>query len=175
MKVKLLKKIRQRYDYYFVQDTGYVVSSTQLRVLNKKTGSYSKYNYTTEFIREAFKQIKNNSIMPDSYYDVVYDKHNTKQSIREYYRSKKKLSLKSRNLTIRQILDYRKVRSFKYDPSKDIGTVSYNNLVSSTLTGPTTHSIAIGNANTVLTTLASGYTNGFITPTANGTPMLTYP
>ena len=176
MKVKLLKKIRQRYDYYFVQDTGYVNNTTQLKVLDKKTGSNMRFTYPHELIKEAFKQIKNEAVMFKTYYDVVIDNHGTKENIRNYYRNKKKLSLTSRNLTIRQILDYRKVRSFKHDPS-----ILHNNIVSSTLTGPTTHSIAIGNANTILTTLGNNYynstSNGFVTATttANGTPMLTYP
>lgn len=163
MKVKLLKKIRQRYDYYFFKDTNNIWDATQLRVLDKKLGSNIRFNNANEFIREVFSKIKTNSIIPNSYYNIVYDKHTTKENIRSFYRNKKKLSLQSRNLTIRQILDYKNVKSIKTQQPITQGHI-------------TASSVALGTSNTPVTVgngSAGINSNASIVPTGIYSTVLT--
>lgn len=170
MKVKLLRKIRQKYDYFWhiTPKTNWASEETKLKTFNKKTKDsnvvYSAKDLISNYIANA-----NMNIITTIIWNNTKNKHANKLSIREWSKQKKNLAILSTNLTIKQVINPKNVKCFKM---KDT-TI---NLVSGT-----SHSIVLGNTNTTLATLGNGYnnsiSNGFVSVkyTANGLPMVSYP
>jgi hypothetical protein len=170
MKTVLLRKIRQRYDYFWhvTPGTNWTSEEVRLRVFDKKTKDsnvfYSAKDLISNYIANA-----NMNIITRTIWSNTINKHANKLSIREWNKQKKNLAGLSTNLTIKQVVQPKNVKCFKLKQQKI------------NLFAGTSNSIAMSTANTALTTLGNGYnnsmSNGFVSVkyTANGLPMVSYP
>jgi len=170
MKVKLLRKIRQKYDYFWhiTPGTNWASEEVRIRVFNKKTNKIDVY-YSVEGFINDYVIHANMNIITRLIWNNVKEKHDDKRKIKDWNKQKKNLAELSTNLTIKQVINPKNVKCVKMTKQKI------------NLMAGTSNSIAISNTNTVLTTLGNGYnnsiSNGFVSVkyTANGTPMLSYP
>ena len=170
MKVKLLRKIRQKYDYFWhiTPGTNWTSEETRIRVFNKKTNRIDVYYHVSDFISD-YATHANMNIITRLIWNNVRDKHDDKRKIIDWNKQKKTLAMLSNNLTIKQVIQPKNVKCFKLKEQKI------------NLFAGTSNSVAMGTANTALTTLGNGYnnsmSNGFVSVkyTANGLPMVSYP
>jgi hypothetical protein len=170
MKTVLLRKIRQRYDYFWhvTPGTNWDSGSTNIRVFNKKTNESGVY-YSVEGFISDYIENANMDIITRTIFNNIKEKHYDKKKIKDWNKQKKTLAMLSNNLTIKQVIQPKNVKCFKIKEHKI------------NLTAGTSNSIAIGSNNwattSTLITTPYGYTNGFVTAThsKSGTPMLTYP
>jgi hypothetical protein len=170
MKTVLLRKIRQKYDYFWhiTPGTNWTSEETRIRVFNKKTNKIDVY-YSVEGFINDYVIHANMNIITRTIFNNIKEKHDDKKKIRDWNIQKKTLAELSTNLTIKQVIQPKNVKCFKIKEQKI------------NLFAGTSNSIAISNTNTALTTLGNGYnnstSNGFVSVkyTANGIPMLSYP
>jgi hypothetical protein len=148
MKTVLLKKIRQKYDYYWhiTPQTNWDSGSTNIRVFNKKTNEAGIYYSVTDFIN-GYIENANMNIITRTIFNNIKEKHDIKKKIRDWNRQKKTLALSSTNLTIKQVIQPKNVKCFKLKQQKI--------------------NLMAGTSNSIYTTLGpSNYTvNGIITST----------
>jgi hypothetical protein len=160
MKVKLLKKIRQRYDYYWriTPQTNWDMGSVNIRVFNKKTNEAGIYYSVTDFISDYIDKADLH-VITRLIWNNVKEKHDDKRKIRDWNRQKKTLALSSNNLTIKQVIHPKNVKCFKIKEHKI------------NLMAGTSNSIAVGSNIYATTGTITNITNSFIhnVPTPYGT------
>jgi hypothetical protein len=148
MKVKLLRKIRQKYDYFWhiTPGTNWASEEVRIRVFNKKTNSTNVYYTINDFISDYVIHA-NMNIITRLIWNEVKGKHDDKRKIRDWDKQKKNLAMLSANLTIKEVINPKNVKCIKM-------TIQKINLVA-------------GTSNSIYTTLGpSNYTmNGIITST----------
>jgi hypothetical protein len=179
MKALLLKKIRQRYDYYWriTPQTNWDMGSVNIRVFNKKTNEAGIHQSVTDFIR-AFEANANMNIITRLIWNNIKEKHNNKIKIRDWNKQKKSLALSSNNLTIKQVIQPKNVKCFKLKEHKiNLATGTSNSIMVGSSNWATSTTLNTTNNFVQTSPTPYGYTNGFVTVThsKSGTSMLTYP
>ena len=179
MKTVLLRKIRQKYDYFWhiTPGTNWTSEETRIRVFNKKTNITHVYYYVNDFISDYVTHA-NMNIITRLIWNNIKGKHDDKRKIREWNKQKKNLAMLSTNLTIKQVINPKNVKCIKMTIQKINLFAGTSNSVALGSNMYTTSNTLTNNSNFVQTTPTPyGYTNGFVTTThsKSGTPMLTYP
>ena len=119
MKTVLLRKIRQKYDYFWhiTPGTNWTSEETRIRVFNKKTNKIDVY-YSVEGFISDYVIHANMNIITRTIFNNIKEKHDDKKKIRDWNRQKKNLALSSNNLTIKQVINPKNVKCFKLKEQK---------------------------------------------------------
>jgi hypothetical protein len=171
MKTVLLRKIRQRYDYFWhiTPGTNWASEEVRLRVFNKKTKD-SNVVYSAKDLISNYIANTNMNIITRTIWNNTINKHTNKLSIREWNKQKKNLAELSTNLTIKQVINPKNVKSFKMKEQKINLSSGTSNSISTTL-GPSSYTVN-GAINTHIT---NSFVHNASIPFFNSTSYKTQP
>jgi hypothetical protein len=176
MKTVLLRKIRQKYDYFWhiTPGTNWTSEETRIRVFNKKTNRIDVYYSVESFISDYIENA-NMDIITRTIFNNIKEKHDDKRKIIDWNKQKKTLAELSTNLTIKQVINPKNVKCIKLKEQKINLFAGTSNSVVLGSNMYTTSNTLTNNSNYVQNT-PTPY-NGFVTVThsKSGTSMLTYP
>jgi len=141
MKTVLLRKIRQKYDYFWhiTPGTNWTSEEVRLRVFNKKTNSTNVYYTVNDFISDHVIYT-NMNITTRLIWNEVKEKHDNKRKIIDWNKQKKNLAMLSTNLTIKQVINFKNVKCIKMKIQKINLMAGTSNSFSTTL-GPSNYTV----------------------------------